>query len=306
MITLHGLKIDDRPGDDSELAAGADLRWVRRSAEIIGSDTESSALLETRADGAWTRQIFADGESVKARFSISPDGSLVQSVAVPGVPEAALLELLSETVMRSVFRHRGIVSFHAAALSRDGRGILLMGDRGAGKSTLSMALVQTGWTLMADDLVRVVSAESAWSFPAGLRQSKITEETAVALGLDLAQLPRRWTAMGQTEISNSVNKLIYKHPDADSADVSLTSIYVLAPRRSDTASPLVENLSAAERLTVLLRNLTRDGACPAAPISAAENTTALRIVGAVPVRLLTMPDELDSLMPIAANQLFAL
>jgi hypothetical protein len=42
-------------------------------------------------------------------------------------------------------------ALHAACVSRYGRGILLCGDSGAGKSSLSYACARTGWTYTSDD-----------------------------------------------------------------------------------------------------------------------------------------------------------
>jgi hypothetical protein len=41
--------------------------------------------------------------------------------------------------------------FHAACVARDGRGVLLCGDSGAGKSSLSYACARRGWTYLSDD-----------------------------------------------------------------------------------------------------------------------------------------------------------
>lgn len=41
---------------------------------------------------------------------------------------------------------------HAAALERDGHTVLVMGESGAGKTTLSLLLRREGWTLLSDDL----------------------------------------------------------------------------------------------------------------------------------------------------------
>jgi hypothetical protein len=40
---------------------------------------------------------------------------------------------------------------HAGCVSLNGRGVLLMGDSGAGKSSLSFACARAGWTFVADD-----------------------------------------------------------------------------------------------------------------------------------------------------------
>jgi len=45
----------------------------------------------------------------------------------------------------------GIVEMHCACVARDGHGLLLAGPTGSGKSTLSMALSQSGFGFLADD-----------------------------------------------------------------------------------------------------------------------------------------------------------
>ena len=47
---------------------------------------------------------------------------------------------------------------HAAMLERHGRGVILVGEPGAGKSTLSAALMQEGWRLLSDEIT-VINAE---------------------------------------------------------------------------------------------------------------------------------------------------
>jgi hypothetical protein len=44
-----------------------------------------------------------------------------------------------------------LTPFHAACVARHGRGVLLCGDSGAGKSSLSYACARRGWTYLSDD-----------------------------------------------------------------------------------------------------------------------------------------------------------
>ncbi|MGZ9212953.1 MAG: hypothetical protein ACXW6K_14645 [Candidatus Binatia bacterium] len=56
----------------------------------------------------------------------------------------ALLKLL---------RNRSIFSLHAAAVTRNGLGVLIVGPPGSGKSTLAIGLIRRGWNYLSDDAV---------------------------------------------------------------------------------------------------------------------------------------------------------
>jgi hypothetical protein len=51
---------------------------------------------------------------------------------------------------------RHLVAIHAACLEMNGHGVLLVGDSGAGKSSLSYACTRRGWTYISDDSVSLV------------------------------------------------------------------------------------------------------------------------------------------------------
>jgi hypothetical protein len=49
-----------------------------------------------------------------------------------------------------------LVAIHAACVGIHGRGVLLVGDSGAGKSSLAYACIRRGWTYVSDDAVSIV------------------------------------------------------------------------------------------------------------------------------------------------------
>lgn len=62
--------------------------------------------------------------------------------------------------------HLGDVVVHGAGLFLNGRGILLLGESGRGKSTLAMHLAAAGWALLGDDSIRVeVARDHVTAFP---------------------------------------------------------------------------------------------------------------------------------------------
>jgi len=53
-----------------------------------------------------------------------------------------------------------VTDLHAACVSKNGRGILLCGDSGVGKSTLAYACSRAGWTYTSDDTSYLIHASS--------------------------------------------------------------------------------------------------------------------------------------------------
>ena len=91
-----------------------------------------------------------------ARYLVS-DGRQITVDPAPGASEADVARFALMTPLAALWYQRGQVALHAAAglLPPGGGATLLAGDSGAGKSTLLAALLQQGWTMLADDLAVV-------------------------------------------------------------------------------------------------------------------------------------------------------
>jgi hypothetical protein len=75
-------------------------------------------------------------------------------------PSAATLSLHErakplQTLLALWASDRGLQAVHAALVARDGRGILVPGHSGSGKSTVAVACLTAGWTYVGDDWVCV-------------------------------------------------------------------------------------------------------------------------------------------------------
>lgn len=64
-------------------------------------------------------------------------------------------ELIEFAVFTLAARAQNLVSMHAACVGKDGRGLLLMGDSGAGKSTTALLSVLQGFDFLSEDSVFV-------------------------------------------------------------------------------------------------------------------------------------------------------
>ncbi|MDI6840099.1 MAG: hypothetical protein QMD71_04475 [bacterium] len=57
---------------------------------------------------------------------------------------------------------RGYIPLHSAAVSRDGRGYLLVGPSGSGKTTLCISLLRKGFSFLDDDMVLLKKERGKW------------------------------------------------------------------------------------------------------------------------------------------------
>jgi hypothetical protein len=89
--------------------------------------------------------------------------SAQQRAALVVVPRSMLrfpyhirYELIEFAVFTLATRVRGLVPLHAACVGRGGNGILLLGDSGAGKSTVSLLSLVAGMEFLSEDSVFVL------------------------------------------------------------------------------------------------------------------------------------------------------
>ncbi|MCW5977801.1 MAG: hypothetical protein KIT09_06970 [Bryobacteraceae bacterium] len=69
---------------------------------------------------------------------------------------AYLRKYYTDPIGYTLVMHRHLAPVHAACVARNGRGLLLCGQSGAGKSSLSFACARRGWTFIADDFSHLV------------------------------------------------------------------------------------------------------------------------------------------------------
>jgi hypothetical protein len=104
-----------------------------------------------------------------------------------------------EAMAYTILQYRSITSVHAACVSLHGKGVLLFGKAGAGKSCLSFACARRGWALMSDDaaaLVREAEEPTVLGNPYHIR----FRPSAATLFPELASVPMSTTRNGEPSI----------------------------------------------------------------------------------------------------------
>lgn len=160
-------------------------------------------------------------------FLVAGD-DLIEVDPNPGVSDFLVALPLLGSVMATLLQRRGHFVLHASAAAIGGRGIALLGDKGAGKSTTVGAVVAAGHALLSDDVVALDFVDGVRIVPA-YSQLKLWE--AAATGIGLAGLER------QARLHPSIDKSQFNLATGFSDEaVPLARLYVL--RRGERAAIL--------------------------------------------------------------------
>jgi hypothetical protein len=114
------------------------------------------------------------------------DGSIIDIDPVEDVSAKYLSIPLFGAVLATLLHMRGMLVLHASAVVRDGKCVIFMGDKEAGKSTTAFAMIESGYQLLSDDVVAIIfDAEGHPQVMPAFNQVKLLDDAARKFGLDL-------------------------------------------------------------------------------------------------------------------------
>jgi hypothetical protein len=168
--------------------------------------------------------------------------------------------------------------------------VALIGAKGGGKSTLSLALAQRGAVLVSDDVAPIVTRDGVFAVPGGRSALRMRPDAAASFGVTAGDHPAVYASVESPTAKRLVDLAGPGRPDP--SWLPLGAVFILAPRGSAKAVE-VRALSAGDLLPVLLGNRhmprlldpaghRRDFSCLGA------------LAQAVPGRRLVRPDDLDA------------
>ena len=166
--------------------------------------------------------------------------------------EEAAVTLRACLTQLAVTRSGGLCAVHAGALCRNGRVLLLPGDAGHGKSTLSAALAAHGFEMLSDDTALIAGEPLlVRSLPTGLC---IKRGACTVLASRYPQLPSlpEW----RRPDGNHVRYLMPgQHVPWAEADAALPAAWIVFPRYDPSQNTALLPLPKDEALVRLLRGV---------------------------------------------------
>src|SRR5690606_25578607 len=128
-----------------------------------------------------------------------------------------------------------VISFHASSFMLDRRGVMILGETGAGKTSLTVAFAMNGAGFMSDDLTPVVFREDVpliWSLN---RRVKLREDSIEQLEIGGGNLSEAESGTGKK----------YMHIEKGADEYHRLDVIVKI-ETGDVNEPVFMNLSAAE------------------------------------------------------------
>jgi hypothetical protein len=187
---------------------------------------------------------------------------------------------------------RGTPCLHANALAHGERAIGLIGESLAGKTTLTVALLQRGLSLLSDDLLTLAETGGTFRVAPGLPQLRMWPDAIAGL---LPRTSPRTMARVHARLDKRLVPAarVARRRIAD-VDVPLDALYLLERDRTGTRLEVaVERMPPSEALLALLSYSVIGDAATALGLERGRLARLARVVDAVGVSRLRYPDGLE-------------
>ena len=139
------------------------------------------------------------------------NGNLIEYNLVEGADPEWVRLYLNGQVLVALLHQRGVISFHASSFVHNGLGVMILGETGAGKSSLTLSFVKHGAGFLTDDLTPVVFAGGRPAVMPLKRRMKIRTSSAAELGVAPERLTDAESGTGKKYIELNPSALT-RHP----------------------------------------------------------------------------------------------
>lgn len=251
MSTLLGLEMNRAVEHET-------MRWTAGAVGFELVSTDPAVMERARVVfGPWRNGV-SGARPPKARFLVeceAPDAGggwrviMEESDATTvDTIDLALAAVEYRSIVKLLDPESGVVALHAALLSRAGRGVLLVGPKEAGKSTLACALWRAGWRFHSDDSAVLEESTHARGVPRRVSLRPTSRELlGAALWERIASLPATTRTAAGGVLFHPCEMSRDDHQDR----VEVAAVIFLARLGSTTLAGQIEALDAARALLAL-------------------------------------------------------
>jgi hypothetical protein len=300
---------------------GLPLRANRRLPHLRGAPTRHpehpvTVYFDAEAEGDGLVHIAYGSPRAALRFSIDPIAGRVWVNRFGECPAESIVSatgLLVGPVLGGLLRLRRTVSLHACVIAVDSCAVVVLADRGTGKSTLAASMAQEGYAVLSDDIAAIAEpSPGSWIVEPGYPRLRLRPDTIAALDARGAVATdagpvglgddKRYLALSTGGDAEARRSQASTGRDAgawrfQATPLPLGVIYELR-RERDQRRSVVTALPARERVSALQHNMRAALTAHDAPTRADEFARLCRLAACVPIRRLACPDGLENLGPL--------
>lgn len=213
-------------------------------------------------------------------------GSRINLLPSADAPAKNVRLFLLGSAMGAILHQRGILPLHANALGNGNRAFAVMGETGAGKSTLAAEFHDNGYRIIGDDVCAVSfdDADRPWVSP-GIPRLRMWRDALLASGRDPVNFKPSFVGKEDFE------KYDVPLSSEEHRPALLSAIYVLADGdRIDIVR--LDGVSAAE---AIFAHTYRGHLVSVTGSEEQHWSSSVRLIRSTPVFLLVRPRDLDRL-----------
>jgi hypothetical protein len=250
-----------------------DIVYVSSYTDSTGEPSLRVAKLE---GGAHIGFFYSDGAS----FAIARDGRELWADWPVGYSVEDAATYLVGPVLGFVLRLQRITSLHASAVAIEDQAVAFVGMGGAGKSTTAATFAHLGFPVITDDVVPLREERGEILVLPGYPRVNLWPDSVQALLGSEDVLPRITPTWGKHYLPLNQSKCRF-----ESRRLPLGAIYLLGERDPGLSLPVMEEISPADALLVLVANTYVNYVLDAA-MRRREFEILSKVVERVPVRRL--------------------
>lgn len=160
--------------------------------------------------------------------------------------EKTIKIFLNGLAFSALFAQRGVSIFHGSCLKKDDQCLLIMGDSGAGKSSLSTGLIKEGYKFITDDIIVFdINHDDLVVYP-GFPESKLSLDLIEYFNLE-ASIVGQIVSKGALHEKYFVDysKVFYDYP------TKVTGIVQLKISKNEL---MLREITGIEKLDIILKN----------------------------------------------------
>lgn len=218
------------------------------------------------------------------------NGQKISFSPLPYADENKIRLYILGTCFGALLLQRKTLPLHGSAVAIEGRAYAIIGERGAGKSTLASALITKGYFLLSDDIIPIsLNKDNIPIVIASYPQQKLWEQSLTAFGMDTAKFNPLFER--ETKYAVPVVDQFQANP------LKLGGVFELI--KSDTENVILNKVQGLERFPLLYKHTFRSFLIPKLGLSEWHFQYNTRFVNKVNIYQLRRPESRFTALDLA-------